>query len=363
MIEPQRVTVLLHGRVVGRIAQTADGRCAFQYEPEYVADGHSISPLALPLNNAVTVAKPTPFRGNFGVFDDSLPDGWGRLLQDRVLREQHIDPSRLTTLQRLALAGHDGRGALEYEPTMATGDSVPPADLPTLAAAARNVMGAGEVSPADFAALARRGGSSGGARPKVFFSDAAGEWLVKFAAAVDPPDVGRIEYDSALLAGRCGIDMPETRLFEGRYFGVRRFDRIAGGKVHVVSAGGLVDADYRVPSLDYSSLLALTRQLTRDMTQIEQMYRRMVFNVMIGNRDDHAKNFSFQMDETGRWTLTPAYDLLPSPGFNGFHTTTVNGSGDPGDNDLIDVGARAGLSRRAATAILGDIKAATRASR
>jgi len=357
MIEPQAVTVTLHGRTVGQIAVTSTGLCAFQYDSEYVATGHSISPFALPLDNEVQLAKPSPFQGNFGVFDDSLPDGWGRLVQDRMLREQGIDPFRLTILQRLALTGRDGRGALEYEPSI-PGDGGPATelDLVALAATARRVLDADEVAPADLARLAELSGSSGGARPKVFWRAADGEWLVKFAASVDPADVGRIEYETSLLARRCGVEMPETRLFEGRFFGVRRFDRTPQGKVHVVSAAGLVDADYRIPSLDYQSLLALTRRLTRDMAQVEQLYRRMVFNVVIGNRDDHAKNFAYLMDETGRWTLTPAYDLLPSPGFNGFHTTTVNGSGDPTDEDLVAVGVRAGLTPRAARVILGDIR-------
>jgi serine/threonine-protein kinase HipA len=251
--------------------------------------------------------------------------GWGRLLLDRWLRGQGIDPLGLTTLQRLAIAGTDARGALEYE-------------------------------PGELAALVKLGGSSGGARPKVFCRDGDGEWLVKFAASIDPPDVGRVEYGYSLLARRCGVDMADTRLFDGRFFGTRRFDRTDAGKVHVVSAAGLLDADYRIPSLDYRGLLALTRRLTRDMVQVEQMFRRMVFNVAIGNRDDHAKNFAYLMDDSGTSSLAPAYDLLPSPGFNGFHTTTVNGSGNPSDEDLLTVGVRAGLSKGAARGVLWDIR-------
>ena len=358
MIDPPAITVFLHGTKVGRLATTPDGLCAFQYDAEYVASGHSISPLALPLTTDVAIARPTPFGGNFGVFDDSLPDGWGRLLQDRVLRERGVDPNELTALQRLALTGADGRGALEYQPAEPCNDDAPRhADLDALASAASRVLEAQAVTPHELAALAQATGSSGGARPKVFLRDDDGGWLVKFPASIDPPDVGRTEYECSLLAGRCGVQMPETRLFDDRYFGVRRFDRTAHGKVHVVSAAGLVDADYRIPSLDYQSLLALTRRLTRDMGQVEQMYRRMVFNVVIGNRDDHAKNFAYLMDDDGRWTLTPAYDLLPSPGFNGFHTTTVNGSGRPTDDDMLAVGVRAGLSRRVVVDALKEIRA------
>ncbi len=357
MIDPTSVTVRLHGAVVGRLVTTPEGLCAFQYDSAYVQTGYSISPLALPLTDAVVVAKPRPFRGNFGVFDDSLPDGWGRLVQDRAMREQGIDPGGLTTLQRLTIAGQGGRGALEYEPAQSiTSDSDASVDLVALAAAAAQLLDIDETDPHDLATLARLGGSSGGARPKVFLRDGDGEWLVKFAASIDPPAVGRVEYDYSLLAGRCGVAMPETRLFDGRFFGVTRFDRVEGNKVHVVSAAGLLDADYRIPSLDYHALMALTRWLTRNMAEVEQMFRRLVFNVVIGNRDDHAKNFAFMMDAAGEWHLTPAYDLLPSPGFNGFHTTTVNGSGRPSDDDVLAVGVRAGLTSRQAAAILRDIR-------
>jgi serine/threonine-protein kinase HipA len=357
MIDPAVVTVSLHGKVVGRLAITPAGRCAFQYDTAYLQAGHSISPLDLPLAHGVTVAKPDPFAGGFGVFDDSLPDGWGRLVQDRVLRQRGVDPFSLNTLARLALVGRQGRGALEYEPSQALAEELATeVDLVGLARAAADLLRTDQVGVEELAMLARLGGTSGGARPKAFLADANGQWLVKFPAQVDPPEVGRIEFAHSVLAGRCGVLMAETRLFEGRFFGASRFDRTDQGKVHVVSAAGLVNADYRVPSLDYTSLLALTRRLTRDMAEVEQMYRRMVFNVAIGNRDDHAKNFAFMMDPAGRWRLAPAYDLLPSPGFNGFHTTTVNGAGRPTDDDLVAVGVRAGLRRRDAVEVVRQIR-------
>ncbi len=357
MINPDTITVRLHGITVGRIAVTQKGLCAFQYDPAYLQTGHSISPLSLPLTQTVMIAKPDPFHGGFGVFDDSLPDGWGRLVQDRVLRERGIDPNSLTVLQRLMATGHDGRGALEYEPTQPHSETPDgQVDLQTIAEAATKLLKSNETEASDLATLAQLGGSSGGARPKIFLHTHDGEWLVKFAAAIDPPNVGQVEYAYSLLAARCGVIMPETRLFDQKFFGVKRFDRSDSGKEHVVSAAGLLNADYRIPSLDYHSLMALTRQLTRDMAEVEQMFRRLAFNVTIGNRDDHAKNFSFMMTRDGKWKLTPAYDLLPSPGFNGFHTTTVNGTGQPTDDDVIEIGVQAGLTRRQAMTILGEIR-------
>jgi serine/threonine-protein kinase HipA len=130
--------------------------------------------------------------------------------------------------------------------------------------------------------------------------------------------------------------MPETRLFEGRYFGVRRFDREGDIRYHVHSASGLLYASHRFPSLDYTDLMKATLALTRNVAEVEKMFRQMVFNVMIGNKDDHAKNFSF-LYKNGKWILSPAYDLLPSAGFNGQHTTTVNGKGNPTISDCLEV--------------------------
>ena len=148
--------------------------------------------------------------------------------------------------------------------------------------------------------------------------------------------------------------MPETRLFEDKYFGVERFDRKPEGKIHTVSAAGILGADYRVPSLDYLDLLKLCHILTRNMEEVYALFRLMAFNVAIKNRDDHAKNFSFQLVD-GEWKLSPAYDLLPSNGFNGFHTTTVNNNGEPTFEDMMEVAEKVGLSKQKSADIIRQI--------
>ena len=148
--------------------------------------------------------------------------------------------------------------------------------------------------------------------------------------------------------------MPETRLFEGRYFGVERYDRTPQGKIHTISAAGLLNANYREPSLDYESLLKLCHILTKNMEEVYALFRLMVFNVAIKNRDDHAKNFSFQLINN-EWKLSPAYDLLPSLGFNGFHTTTINNNGEPTENDMIIVAEKVGLSKTKAIQIIQEV--------
>lgn len=348
------VEVFMNTSKVGRIALTPDFLCAFEYEPAYLTSGVSISPFYLPLKSQVFIAKRDPFKGGFGVFDDSLPDGWGHLLLDRYMKSKQIDPAKLTILQRLALIGSTGRGALEYRPDFSesTAEEIP--DFDTLATEMEKILNSDYVGES-LDTLYNYGGSSGGARPKVFVTIDGRDWLVKFKASMDPATVGVIEYEYSLLAKKCGISMPETRLFEGKYFGVERFDRTPMGKIHTMSAAGLLNADYRIPCLDYGDLLQLCHILTKNMEEVYALFRLMVFNVTIRNRDDHAKNFSFQLINND-WKLSPAYDLLPGSGFNGFHTTTVNNNGEPTTADIMAVAAKAGLTKQRTTEIIQEVE-------
>ena len=329
---------------VGRIALLPDGVCAFEYDAEWLSTGFSISPFFLPLKSGLITAKRDPFRGNFGVFDDSLPDGWGNLLLDRFLQEQGVDPYKLNVLERLSLIGSTGRGALEYRPDQSVEDTQSYFDFNKLAQQAEELLKANEVE-GSVADLYKYGGSSGGARPKIFARVDDKEYLVKFSATNDPANVGVLEYEYSLLAAECGITMAPTRLIEGKYFATERFDRTPKVKIHTVSVAGLLNADYRIPSLDYSIIMKLTMELTKDMTQVAEMFRRMVFNVLISNMDDHAKNFSYQRID-GDWKLSPAYDILPSSGFNGYHTTTINNTGAPKLADVLAVGTEVGLTEQ-----------------
>ena len=338
------IEVFLSGVKVGRMALTPDLLCAFEYDTEYLTSGKSISPFNLPLKSELFVAKHAPFNGNFGVFADSLPDGWGNLIFDRYLKSKGIDPNKLTILQRLALVGSTGRGALEYSPDFSEATANEIINFDHLASETQKILASNYQSDS-LGTLYKYGGSSGGARPKVFIKTNDREWLVKFKALMDPDDVGKIEFNYSILAKKCGINMPETKLFDGKYFGVERFDRTLTGKIHTVSAAGLLNADYRIPCLDYLDLLNLCHILTKNMTEVEALFRVMVFNVFIKNRDDHAKNFSFQLLDD-EWKLAPAYDLLPSSGFNGFHTTTVNNSGEPTVEDMLTVAEKAGLNKQ-----------------
>ena len=359
------VYVFYAGRSVGTLAATRDGVLAFEYEDEWLRDGFSISPLSLPLEKRVFVADRHPLDGVFGVFDDSLPDGWGRLLVDRLLRSQGIDPYEVGPIARLSLVGSSGMGALEYEPATDVPLAGSALDLDELAEECARLLRTDFSEDLD--ALFALGGSSGGARPKILTRIDGEEWIVKFPASVDGPAIGLEEYRIALAAQACGIAMPEVRLFPSKrcegYFGVRRFDRVRDAhgrttKVHMASAGALLEAWHRIPDLDYDMLVKRTLKLTDDFSEVERLYRLMCFNVFVGNRDDHAKNFSYLYDEPrGAWTLSPAYDLTRNDGMNGEHATTVNGKGRNIElEDLLAVGARAGLTPSCARVIADEAR-------
>ena len=358
-----RVRVSFHGETVGSIASTPEGLMAFEYADEWLANGFSISPFSLPLEKRVFVARWRPLDGVFGIFDDSLPDGWGKILVDRTLAKHGLNPRGVGFLSRLSFIGASGMGALEYEPETAITASLGGLDFDAIAEECARLLVTNESGDLD--ELLALGGSSGGARPKVLTELDGEEWIVKFPSSLDSENIGEQEYRIAQLAGLCGLDVPEVRLLPSNrcsgYFGVRRFDRIGAGpvrKVHMASAGALLESSHRVPNLEYELLMRLTSLLTDSARDIEQLYRLMCFNVFVGNRDDHAKNFSFLYDEAaGKWSLSPAYDLTQNPGTYGERATTVNGKGKGIVlADLLTVGTKAGLKQSWAREIAEDIE-------
>lgn len=353
-----KLDIFFDGKLVGSIAPYMKYRTAFEYSEEWLQDGFSLSPFSLPLTPGVRIAKADPFDGLFGIFADSLPDGWGRLLVDRMLRKEGEDPESLEPLQRLAVVGSSGMGGLEYRPSFEFGSSAEHNDFDRLADECRKILLAEE--PADLDTLFMLGGSSGGARPKVMVNIDDKAWIVKFPSSQDPEDIGIMEYDYALCAAECGIEIPEIRLFPsdkyGGFFGTKRFDRQDGGKIHMASASALLEVSHRIPALDYNSLMSLTWQLTKNAKELERMYRLMCFNVFAHNRDDHSNNFSF-LFINDRWQLAPAYDLTYSNSVGGEHATTVNGEGkDPGAADILAVARRAGIKEKKARDIASQIR-------
>jgi serine/threonine-protein kinase HipA len=340
------------GSIVGKLALSPEHLAAFEYDPEFIKSGFSISPFYLPLKPGVFIAKREPFNGLFGVLNDSLPDGWGMLLTDRLLKKQNMVPGQLTLLDRLSLVGSNGMGALTYKPATVFKNKEDISDLNLLAEEVQQIMHSDFDDSVEN--LFQKGGTSGGERPKVLITIDTIEWLVKFQGSSDPDDIGLQEYRYSQVARKCGIEMPETRLFEGKYFGTRRFDREGTKRYHLHSASGLLYASFRYPSLDYTELIKATMALTRNITEAWKVFRLMVFNVLTFNRDDHSKNFSF-IWKNGEWSLSPAYDLVLSTGFNGQHTTTIAGQGNPSKGDIFEVAKLTGLPEKTAFTIFDEV--------
>ncbi|MCL2042692.1 MAG: type II toxin-antitoxin system HipA family toxin [Treponema sp.] len=352
------INVMYHGRTVGRLAETPQKEIAFEYDADWLRGGFSISPFKLPLEKRVFIAQRNPFDGNFGVFNDSLPDGWGRLLIDRMLLKKHIDPFSISTLDRLSIVGSSGMGALEYKPETLLVDDITIDDINILAHEAEAMLH--EVYDGrKLEELVKLGGSSVGARPKILLDIKKEGWLIKFRASVDPKNIGKQEFDYMEAARASGIEVPQIKLFEGKYFGVKRFDREADGKkVFMISACGLLDSSHRYPTLDYNNLMSVTLELTRDFREAEKMFRLMCFNVFAHNRDDHSKNFSFLFKD-GNWFVSPAYDITYTSGMGGEHATTIDGEGrNPGGENILSVAKKSGMNQRKAKNIMHEVKIA-----
>ena len=355
------LVVKYHQKVVGTLALGVDGKvCTFEYDKHWLATGFSISPLEMPLKQGLFIAKPTPFHGNFGIFEDSLPDGYGRYLLHKALQKEGVDDFELSALDRLSIVGNEGMGALTYEPMTAIPTKQESLDFDMLQAKALEVLR--EKQDTDAGLLLYNSGNSGGCRPKAVFSDSEGHWLVKFRHTYDPSDMGLQEYHYNELAKLCGIHVPDFKLVNGKYFASRRFDISSDGeRIHTATAGGLLSISLSNPVLDYLNLLALTGYLTQSREEVEEMFRRMVFNYLMDNKDDHCKNFSFMVKKEGdgkwHWHLAPAYDLTRcTEGYNGEHATSVNGTGHPSLEDMIAVGVKNKIMENRCREIYEEVK-------
>ena len=365
---------------VGTLAEKG-GRIFFEYDPECLSRGRSLSPFRLPFEPSLFEHKDLSFGPLPGLFDDSLPDGWGLLLMDRHFQKLRID-SR-SPLDRLAWLGSRTMGALTYHPPSeklsrplrrSTGPSVG-LDLSRLATHAQALLTgkARDVLPQ----LLQAGGSPAGVGPKVVVGirgdeiisgaqdlpDGFDPWIIKFCAKADLPDAGPVEQAYSLMARAAGVTLPETRLFEtkaGSFFGIRRFDRHGNLRHHVHTFGNLIHSNFRIPSCDYADLLRVTTLLTKNQNDVQQAFRRMVFNGLAHNRDDHVKNFAFLLDfETGDWSLSPAYDVTYSLGPGNEHQMTIAGEGkNPQAKHFFEVGKKEGLSQTIMKNVIDEVRSA-----
>jgi serine/threonine-protein kinase HipA len=349
----------LEKQIMGRLL-LKNRQIFFEYDAAFIKTGLELSPFKLPLKAGVIESNDRTFEGLFGVFNDSLPDGWGRLLLDRKLMNAWLNPGTLSPLDRLCFVGTSGMGALSYEPENPSATSHITNDLDEIDSKIQATLDENDLYVDDLLVL---GGSSAGARPKVVLNLEGEDWLIKFRTYLDPKDISAIEYAYHLMAKEAGLIVPEAKLFPSRkgmgFFGVKRFDRNGDSRIHMHTIAGLLHADHREPSLDYESIMKATLYLTKDIRQCEIQFRNAVFNVLSHNRDDHSKNFSFLMDQQGNWTVSPAYDLTFSSGPAGEHSTMIMGEGkNPTKKHLLKLAGTVGIKQDKALEIIHQVFAA-----
>ncbi|HZK79428.1 MAG TPA: type II toxin-antitoxin system HipA family toxin, partial [Humisphaera sp.] len=345
----------------------------FEYDASFIERELPLSPFKLPLRAGMIEHADVSFGRLPGLFDDSLPDGWGLLLMDRMFRRRGLDPVAVSPLERLSYLGVRTMGALTYHPPEDVKPDNALIDLHKMGENARQIYSgqAVEILPE----LMRAGGSPGGARPKALIGlkndkIISGEddlpagykhWIVKFPSDRDGRDAGRVEFAYAAMARAAGIDMPATKLFRvaktQAYFGAQRFDRgPKNRRRHLHTFGNLIHANFRIPTTDYADLFKVTIALTRNHADLLRAFARMAFNVAAHNRDDHAKNFSFLMADSGDWSLSPAYDLTFSAGPGGEHTMTIAGEGrSPTRDHMLQLAGQFDIKRKDANAIIDKV--------
>ena len=329
----------------------------FKYYTEFIKTGLELSPFHLPLKDSIYSAPSQPFDGLFGVFWDSLPDGWGRLLLDRTLTAKGILLQDITPLQRLSYVGLKGMGALLYRPQIESAfQETFQVELDAIDKEMRAVLeGASSLAIDELYAM---GGSSGGARPKILVGYHPGNkhliygieplpagyehWLIKFPSSNDRTDIAQIEYAYHKMALQAGIAMNSCKLFASEsgkvFFGTKRFDRTEQGRFHLHSAAGMLNDNFRYSTIDYGNLMDATFRLEHDVAGQEKIVRIAAFNVFAHNRDDHSKNISYLMDSAGKWQLAPAYDLTYSNSSHGMHSTTIAREGaNPRKSHLLEL--------------------------
>jgi serine/threonine-protein kinase HipA len=347
-------------QLVGRLL-LKNRRIFFEYDTAFLTRRLALSPFQLPAKRGVIPSNDRTFDGLFGVFNDSLPDGWGRLLLDRKLLSLGFNPGNLSPLDRLCVVGSHGMGALSYEPENPLTFYPLLQDLDEINHEIQRYQAQEDDQYVD--ELLALGGSSGGARPKILLRIKNQDWLIKFRSSLDPKDIGAIEYAYHLMAVAAGLKVPEAKLFPSRkgigFFGVKRFDRKDNTRIHMHTIAGLLHADHREPSLDYETIMTSTLHLTRDVREGATQFRNAVFNVLSHNRDDHSKNFSFLMDEQGNWCVSPAYDLTFSFGPMGEHATMVMGEGkNPRLEHLLKLAHLTNMTKEKALEIIDQVSIA-----
>ena len=397
--------IKLWGRTIGAVSiHDNDTAASFEYDAAFASSGIELSPIVMPLSTRVysfpELSRHT-FNGLPGMLADSLPDRFGNALIDAWLATQGRTAGSFNAVERLCYTGTRGMGALEFAPAIGPrARKTSRVHVDQLVALASDVLTHRDDLRASFADagkaqaltdILRVGTSAGGARAKavIAWSPATNEvrsgqvpagpgfqyWLLKFDGVSgnrdkeieDPKGYGAIEYAYSRMARDCGINMNECRLFEEdgrRHFMTRRFDRLDNGKkLHMQSLGAMAHYDFNAAGAhSYEQALYVTRQLGLPMSAIEELYRRMVFNIVGRNQDDHVKNIAYLMDKAGNWSLAPAFDMTysfnPDGAWTNAHQMTLNGKRDNFTKDDFETCAKtASMKRGRVASIIAEVVA------
>ncbi|MGL4951588.1 MAG: type II toxin-antitoxin system HipA family toxin [Mycoplasma sp.] len=343
---------------VGILKELEDKRIAFQYYDKWIKNGFSISPISLPLSDKVYISKSNNFNGLYGVFNDSLPDGFGTLVLISKLKKDGINFHKLSQLTKLSIINENGLGGLTYEPVQAKEYLYGNLDLDKLAVQALKIYENDE-GIFELEEVYNLSTASGGARPKAHIKIDDEFWIVKFPCSADPKDISTQEDNLNKFSVECGIRTNEFKLFEStsgkKYFGAKRFDRMPNHREHVISLSSLFETTHLIPNLDYNHLFQVTKIIC-NANEMYEVFKRMTFNVLIKNKDDHGKNISFIYDnEIKKYKLSPAYDITSTP--NSLeHQMTVNGIGNPTEKDLLKLADKFDLDLNKCNSILSNMK-------
>jgi serine/threonine-protein kinase HipA len=400
--------VRLWGRTIGAVSLGYDEAgddesvASFEYDAPFLKSGIEVSPIVMPLSDRVYSFPELPrltFSGLPGLLADSLPDRFGNALIDAWLASQGRTANSFNAVERLCYIGARGMGALEFAPAIGPrARKTSQIQIDQLVSLASDVLTHRQELQASFGDadrakaltdILRVGTSAGGARAKAVIAWNPGSnevrsgqvpadegfeyWLLKFDGVSgnkdkeldDPEGYGAVEFAYSMMARDCGIAMNECRLFEEggrRHFMTRRFDRLDGGKkLHMQSLGSLAHFDFNSAGAhSYEQALFVTRQLGLPLSAIEELFRRMVFNIVGRNQDDHVKNIAYLMDKAGNWSLAPAFDMTysfnPDGAWTNSHQMTLNGKRDKFTQDDFDACAKGALMKRGrAATIIGEV--------
>lgn len=399
--------VILWGTTIGYMhIDENKSTVAFEYDADFVDSGIELSPLVMPLSNAVyefPSLAGTSFYGAPGLVADSLPDKFGNKIIERWLAEEGKSISEFNVIDRLCYTGKRGMGALEYEPDYDySSNIIKKIQIDKMVSFASEVLSRFEnkrtsiKNDVGYAQLVKLGTSAGGARAKalIALNEKTGEiksglidpeddfdyWIIKFDGVSkngdydldDKPEYTLIEYAYYLMAKDAGININECQLYNenGRnHFMTKRFDRADGKKIHMQTLGALTHTDYNIPGLmSYEQAAFYMKKMGLYQSEVEEFFRRMVFNVFLVNQDDHVKNTSFLMSKKGEWHLAPAYDLTFAYNTENHwlkaHQMLVNGkSTGITKDDLVIAGERMGISKRKCNTIISDVEAVSMKSK